>query len=99
MHHCLEKADASFTLQAALRRKAAQGINKEIKVAAAKNKIGASVKRLLTERAETIFNPSTNQAYIKNKSTIGQPLAYSDRQKRLVSKQRRDAAIEGYKRN
>jgi hypothetical protein len=122
----LEKANASFTLQAAIRRKNAdkeignrvwqkvvddtnaatkiqkvvrgEQVRKEVKsIKDSKDKIGAVVKRLLTERAKTNINPDTNELFINNKRTVGQRLAYSDRQKRLVSKQRRDAAIEGYK--
>jgi len=62
----------------------------------AKDKIDATVKRLLTEQVKSHYLPDSKKAYIMNKDTVGQRLAYSDRSQKLVSKKKHDAAVEGY---
>ena len=89
----IEQASAS-TLQSAVKRQAAQGKIKDIKLS--KDKIEAFTKRLLTERVRSDYSPTINKTMIWNKNTVGQKLAYSDRSKTLVSKKKRDAAVQGY---
>ena len=89
----IEQASAS-TLQSAAKRQAALGKMKDIKLS--KDKIDAVVKRLLTEKVDSHYLPGSNKSYIMNKNTVGQKLAYSDRSETLVSKKKRDAAVQGY---
>jgi hypothetical protein len=88
----IEQASAS-TLQSAVKRQAAQGKIKDIKLS--KDKIDAVVKRLLTEKVDSYYLPNSNKPIILNKNTIGQPLAVSKKMK-LVSKKKHVAAVQGY---
>jgi hypothetical protein len=87
------KKDASEKLQASIRRQNAQGDITKIKKA--KEKIGGSVKALLTEKAKSIYSPKFEKTMIINNKTIGQPLRVS-KKKKLVSQKKQAAAIEGY---
>ena len=85
--------NAAQLLQSASKRVAAQGKIKDIK--GSKDKIDAVVKRLLTEQVRSDYSPTIKKTMIWNKNTVGQELAYSDRSKKLVSKKKRDAGLEG----
>jgi hypothetical protein len=85
--------NAAQILQSSSKRVAAQGKIKDIK--GSKDKIDAVVKRLLTEQVRSDYSPTIKKTMIWNKNTVGQELAYSDRSKKLVSKKKRDAGLEG----
>ena len=87
------KDDAAKQLQAKNKRIRPQ---KDLSdVYKAKERIGANIKRLLTEKADSQYFPKTNRTMIWNNKTVGQPLVVSKKLK-LVSKKKHDAAVEGY---
>ena len=87
------KDNAAAKLQGTIKRKTAQ--NDIAKIKQSVDKIGSSAKRLMTERANSYYSPKFKATTIWNEKTVGQPLAVS-RTKKLVSKKKHDAAVEGY---
>lgn len=87
------KDNAAAKLQGTIKRKTAQ--NDIAKIKKSVDKIGSSAKRLMTERANSYYSPKFKATTIWNEKTVGQPLAVS-RTKKLVSKKKHDAAVEGY---
>ena len=87
------KDDAGKQLQAKIKR--IRPRKDLLNVYKAKEKIGANVKTLLTEQADSQYFPNTKRTMIWNNKTVGQPLVVSKKLK-LVSKKKHDAAVEGY---
>ena len=98
----IESAKADKAKREDIAAKQLQAVSKRIKaqsdiskIKKAKDKIGATAKRLLTEKVKSFYGPMARKAYITNKDTVGQRLVVN-KQKKLVSKKRHDAGVFGY---
>ena len=87
------KEDAAIKLQSKIKRLKPQNDLNQIKQA--KEVIGGRAKALLTGKADFLYSPKLKKSMIIDKSIVGKPLAVATRGKKLVSKKKQGAAIEG----